>query len=47
MAKIIIDGDEENAVILDANFNETWGDCLYLQDIVVTGTLGKHTLILL
>jgi hypothetical protein len=31
MAKIIIDGDEENAVILDANFNETWGDCLYFK----------------
>lgn len=44
IAKIIIDGDEKNAVVLDANFNETWGDCLYLQDIVVARTLGKHTI---
>jgi lysophospholipase L1-like esterase len=43
IAKIVIDGDENNAVILDANFDETWGDCLFLQDIVVAGTPGKHT----
>jgi lysophospholipase L1-like esterase len=43
IAKIIIDGDKKNAVVLDANFNETWGDCLYLQDIVIAGTPGKHT----
>ncbi|MCR4788579.1 MAG: SGNH/GDSL hydrolase family protein [Lachnospiraceae bacterium] len=36
VAKAVIDGDEENAVILDANFDETWGDCLYLQ------VLGRH-----
>jgi lysophospholipase L1-like esterase len=43
IAKIIIDDDEKNAVVLDANFDESWGDCLFLQDIVVAGTHGKHT----
>ncbi len=42
-ARIVIDGDVNNAVILDSNFDETWGDCLYLQDIVMEGTPGKHT----
>lgn len=36
VAIAIVDGDEENAVTLDGNFEETWGDCLYLQ------TLTKH-----
>ncbi|MHB8130260.1 MAG: SGNH/GDSL hydrolase family protein [Mobilitalea sp.] len=43
IAKVVIDGDEKNAIVLDANFEETWGDCLYLQDIVVAGAPGKHT----
>lgn len=42
IAKLIIDGDEENATILDANFEETWGDCLYLQDISTELKPGKH-----
>ena len=33
IAKAIVDGDEENAVILDGNFKETWGDCLYLETL--------------
>ncbi len=31
-AKIIIDG-VENEIVLDGNFTETWGDCLYLENI--------------
>lgn len=42
IAKLIIDGDEENATVLDANFDETWGDCLYMQDIVTTLAPVKH-----
>ncbi len=42
IAKLIIDGDEEKATVLDANFEETWGDCLYLQDIVTELAPGKH-----
>ncbi|HWT77039.1 MAG TPA: SGNH/GDSL hydrolase family protein [Mobilitalea sp.] len=44
IAKAIIDGKEEEAVILDANFEETWGDCLYLQDIAIYDTVRLHTI---
>lgn len=43
IAKAVVDGDEKNAVILDANFDEDWGDCLYLQDLLVHGEDGPHT----
>jgi hypothetical protein len=43
IAKLIIDGDEEKGAILDANFGETWGDCLYLQDTKLSLEPGKHT----
>lgn len=33
-AKAVIDGDEEHAVILDGNFTEDWGDCLYLEPLL-------------
>ncbi len=36
-ALCVIDGDVEHAVLLDSNFDETWGDCLYLQGIVEHG----------
>ena len=42
VAKLVIDREEEKTVILDANFDETWGDCLYLQDIRVDLAPGKH-----
>lgn len=44
VAKAVIDGQEENSVILDANFKENWGDCIYLQDILVSDVKKKHTL---
>ncbi len=44
IAKAVLDGKEENAILLDANFNENWGDCLYLQDIIVSDVKRKHTL---
>ncbi len=31
-AKVIIDG-VENDIVLDGNFSETWGDCLYIENI--------------
>ncbi|MBQ0042051.1 MAG: SGNH/GDSL hydrolase family protein [Lachnospiraceae bacterium] len=43
IAKAIVDGDEENAVILDANFDETWGNCLYLQNLPVREAKKRHT----
>ena len=46
IAKVIIDGNEKSAIVLDANFEETWGDCLFLQDIVIAGAPGKHTVVI-
>ena len=43
IARAVVDGDEEHAVLLDANFDEDWGDCLYLQDLLVHGADGPHT----
>lgn len=33
-AKAVIDDDEAHAVILDGNFTEDWGDCLYLEPLL-------------
>ncbi len=44
VALAIVDGDEENAIRLDANFDETWGDCIYLENILVDGAKKEHTL---
>lgn len=41
IAKVTVDDCEENAVLLDANFQETWGDCLYIDNALIH---GKHTL---
>lgn len=42
VAKAVIDGDEENAVILDANFDETWGDKLELTTLLEHGEKKAH-----
>lgn len=39
----IVDGKEENAVLLDGNFEETWGDCLYLQTLLEQEEADFHT----
>lgn len=44
IAKAVVDGNEETAVILDGNFDETWGDCIYLKDIATNLPKGAHTL---
>ncbi len=31
-------------VLLDANFQETWGDCLYLQPLLIHGENKEHTI---
>lgn len=43
VAKVVLDGDEEHAVILDGNFEETWGDCLYISTIATHKEDKKHT----
>ena len=42
VAKVTVDGDESSAVILDANFEATWGDKLELTDIYISDAPAKH-----
>lgn len=44
IATVTVDGDKENAIILDANFDEDWGDCLYLQTVLEHGEDRKHNI---
>ena len=41
-AKLILDGDEEHARILDGNFEEDWVDCAQLVPILHHGEQKKH-----
>ena len=42
-AKLVLDEDVENAVVLDGNFEEDWGDCLWLEPILHHGEKKVHT----
>lgn len=42
VAAAIVDGDEDNAIELDANFDETWGDCLYITTVAHHMAMGIH-----
>lgn len=42
IAKLTLDGDKEHAMILDANFDETWGDKLVLETVMEHGERGIH-----
>ncbi len=44
IARLIIDGDEDKALLLDANFEETWGDALILQNVLEDESVKEHTL---
>lgn len=44
VAVAIVDGDEANAVRLDGNFDETWGDKLELTTVLEHGENQEHTL---
>ena len=41
-ATLIFDEDDKNPILLDSNFDEDWGDCLYLQPILHHGIHKKH-----
>ncbi len=44
IALAIVDGDEDNAVILDANFDQDWGDCLSVVNVMRHGcVVGGQT----
>lgn len=42
IARVTVDGDVRNAVILDANFQEDWGDCLFIDNVLIHGENKKH-----
>lgn len=42
-AKLVLDGETEKAVILDGNFEEDWGDCLWLEPILHHAEKKMHT----
>ena len=42
VAVAVVDGDEENAVTLDANFEEDWGDSLHIDTLAHHGLPGVH-----
>ncbi len=42
VAEAYVDGQSVGS--LDANFDETWGDCLYLQDLFVADEEAEHLL---
>ncbi|MBO5473999.1 MAG: SGNH/GDSL hydrolase family protein [Lachnospiraceae bacterium] len=43
VAIAVVDGDEQNAVELDAAFDEDWGDCLYISTLAHHMEKGVHT----
>lgn len=42
VAEVIVDGDTEHPLRLDANFDETWGDKLELDTVMEHGAAGRH-----
>ena len=42
IARVVVDDDEKSAVLLDANFQEDWGDCLYIDNALVHGAQKCH-----
>lgn len=44
VAELVLDGDEAHPIVLDGNFDEDWGDCLFLQPVLVHGEEKEHDL---
>ena len=44
VAEAVIDGDAAHAVILDGNFDEDWGDCLSLTEVMNEKGRSRHQL---
>lgn len=42
VAMAYVDGNREKGVLLDGNFEETWGDCLFITTLLHHGVEGKH-----
>ncbi len=43
IAKVVVDGNENDAMLLDGNFEEDWGDCLYIGTVRKHMENGEHT----
>ena len=43
IARVVVDGDESTAVVLDGNFDEDWGDCLFIQTVTTHMENKVHT----
>lgn len=43
-AELVLDHDREHPVLLDGNFEEDWGDCLYLETVLHHGKMEEHTI---
>lgn len=43
IARVVVDGREDRAVILDGNFDEDWGDCLYIDTVAEHMEQGEHS----
>lgn len=46
VARLVVDGDLEKGVLLDGNFEETWGDCLYLQPVLHHAQTRDHEILI-
>lgn len=44
VARAVVDGDEAHAMLLDGNFEETWGDSLHLDTLAEHLPYGRHTI---
>lgn len=42
VAVAVVDGDEAHGITLDANFGETWGDCLFIDTLAHHIPMGVH-----
>ena len=42
IARVVVDGKEDEAMLLDGNFEETWGDCLYIDTVKRHMQPGEH-----
>lgn len=43
-ARVVLDGRQSESVLLDGNFEQDWGDCLYIDTLLYHGDCKKHTI---
>ena len=43
-AQAVLDGDNAHPILLDSNFDQDWGDCLYIEHVLHHGEKKLHTL---